>query len=140
MYDNKKNAIFILMDHQITQGIKISVKTTYNGTIYRGYRIYYAFSYFISIKNNSKDTIQLIERFWNIYDALNNVETVEGKGVVGQTPVLEPNDKYHYKSNCFLTSNVGAMNGFYKMVNIENKEVFKVKIPTFQLIATPVLN
>lgn len=128
------------MFYQITKGIKISVKTSYSGTMYRGHREYYAFSYFITIENKSKDTVQLTERFWTIFDSLNDKEFVEGEGVIGQTPILHPNDSYNYKSNCFLTSSVGSMNGFYKMINIETKEEFMVTIPTFQLTTTPTLN
>lgn len=128
------------MVQQITKGVKISVKTIYNGTVYRGEQEYYAFSYFITIENKSKETIQLTERFWNIYDSLNEPDYVEGEGVVGQTPILEPNDEYNYKSNCFLISSFGSMNGHYKMQNIQTSEEFLVAIPTFQLATTPVLN
>lgn len=128
------------MFQQITKGIKISVKTIYNGTMYRGNQEYYAFSYFVTIENRSKDTVQLTERFWNIFDSLNNPEFVEGEGVVGQTPILKPNDQYNYKSNCFLKSAIGSMSGFYKMINLRTKEEFMVTIPTFQLTTTPSLN
>lgn len=128
------------MIHEITKGIKISVKTIYNGTIYRGYREYFSFSYFISIKNKSQETVQLLERKWIIFDSLNDIEIVEGEGVVGQTPILIPNDEYHYKSNCFLNSSMGSMNGHYKMMNTKTNEEFLVKIPTFQLTTTPTLN
>lgn len=128
------------MFQQITKGIKISVKTAFNGTIYRGYMQHYAFSYFVTIKNNSKETVQLLERFWTIYDALNDTEFVEGEGVVGQTPILKPNEEYNYRSNCFLLSSVGAMTGKYKMINTKTREEFLVAIPTFQLTTTPTLN
>lgn len=128
------------MFQQITKGIKISVKTVYNGTIYRGYMQHYAFSYFVSIKNDSKDTVQLLERFWAIYDSLNDTEYIEGEGVVGQTPVIKPNEEYNYRSNCFLMSSVGAMGGNYKMINTETSQEFLVDIPTFQLTTTPTLN
>ncbi|CAL2057680.1 Co2+/Mg2+ efflux protein ApaG [Tenacibaculum sp. 190524A05c] len=128
------------MFQQITKGIKISVKTVYNGIIYRGYVQHYAFSYFVTIKNNSKDTVQLLERFWVINDSLNETEYVEGEGVVGQTPVIKPNEEYNYRSNCFLISSVGSMSGSYKMINLKNNKEFLVEIPTFQLTTTPTLN
>lgn len=128
------------MEQLITNGIKISVKTTYDGTMYRNNLTYHAFSYYISIENKSKDTVTLLERFWNIYDSLNNPEFVEGEGVVGQTPTLLPNDEYTYKSNCFLLSTTGSMKGFYKMENQSNGDEFMVAIPTFQLSSTPQLN
>lgn len=127
------------MVKQITQGVKISVKTKYNGTSYRNNRLYYVFAYFITIENYSSKTIELTHRFWEIFDSLNKTEFVEGEGVIGQTPVLKPNDTYSYSSGCFLESNVGAMKGFYTMKDVKTSEQFKVAIPTFQL-ATPILS
>ena len=108
--------------------------------MYRNQRTYYAFSYYISIENKSKDTVKLLERFWNIYDSLNDPEFVEGEGVVGQTPTLQPKEEYTYKSNCYLTSPCGSMKGFYKMKSQDNGDEFMVKIPTFQLTSIPQLN
>ncbi|MDB2385401.1 Co2+/Mg2+ efflux protein ApaG [Polaribacter sp.] len=128
------------MVQQITKGIKISVKTKFNGTSYRNNRLYYVFAYFITIENTSTDTVKLTDRFWTIYDSLNETEIVSGEGVVGQTPVLQPNDSYNYRSGCFLTSSLGAMKGFYTMINISTFEQFKVAIPTFQLTTETLSN
>lgn len=127
------------MIQQITKGIKISVKTKYNGTSYRNNRLYYIFAYFITIENKSSETVQLTDRFWEIFDSLNKIEIVKGEGVVGETPILLPNDNYTYSSGCFLESTIGAMKGYYTMKNMETLENFKVYIPTFQL-TTPVLS
>ncbi len=127
------------MVEQITKGIKISVRTKYNGTSFRNNKLYYVFAYFITIQNNSSQTVKLTNRFWKIFDSLNKNKIVEGKGVVGQTPILIPNDNYSYSSGCFLESNIGAMKGFYEMQNSETFEKFKVIIPTFQL-SIPVLS
>ena len=107
------------MVEQITKGIKISVKTKYNGTSYRNNKLFYTFTYIITIKNTSLNTVKLTDRFWKIYDSLNKTEIVSGEGVVGQTPILKPNDIYTYSSGCFLESNMGAMKGFYTMINLE---------------------
>ena len=128
------------MFQQVTKGIKISVKTTYNGVVHRGHVTCYAFSYFISIENRSEHSVQLLERFWSIYDALNYTDYVHGEGVVGQTPIIKPSESYHYKSNCLLLSPIGAMGGKYKMIDTETSEEFHVEIPTFQLTTTPTLN
>jgi ApaG protein len=127
------------MVEQITKGIKISVKTKYNGTNLRYNKLYYVFAYFITIENKSSETVQLTTRFWEIIDSLNETEIVEGEGVVGQTPILEPNDNYTYSSGCFLESTIGSMKGYYTMRNCRTLEEFKVFIPTFQL-TTPVLS
>lgn len=128
------------MVQQITKGIKISVQTKYNGSSYRNNKLYYLFNYFITIENKSSDTVKLTDRFWKIYDSQNNIEVISGEGVVGQTPVLKPNDAYTYSSSCFLESTIGAMNGFYTMINMDNYKQFKVIIPTFQLTTQSLLN
>ncbi|MCI2228892.1 Co2+/Mg2+ efflux protein ApaG [Polaribacter sp. MSW13] len=127
------------MVQQITKGIKISVKTKYNGTNYSNHKLYYVFAYFITIENKSSETVKLTDRFWKIFDSLNQTEIVSGEGVIGQTPTLKPNDVYSYSSGCFLESNIGAMKGFYTMINLDTFEQFKVIIPTFQL-TTPILS
>lgn len=128
------------MIQQITKGIKISIEATYNGSSYSNNILYYVFSYTITIENKSLETVKLTDRFWSIYDSLSRTEIVSGEGVVGQTPTLLPNDNYTYKSGCYLKSNIGAMRGFYTMINTETYEQFKVIIPTFQLTTTALSN
>lgn len=128
------------MTQQVTNGISISVRTAFDGTSYRNYRLYYVFSYTITIANKSNDTVQLQERSWTIFDSLNNVEIMEGPGVVGEKPVLKPGQNYTYSSFCMLTSPVGAMKGFYTMINFTNTKSFKVYIPRFQLMVSMALN
>jgi ApaG protein len=128
------------MVQQVTNGIKISVTSNFEGTSYRNYRLYYGFSYQVTIENQSNDTVQLLERHWKIFDSLNNTEIIEGSGVIGQKPILKPSQIHTYKSNCFLTSPIGAMSGFYKMVNFTTSKTFKVFIPTFQLMVPNVSN
>ena len=124
----------------ITNGIKISVKTMYDGTIQRNQHVYHSFSYYITIGNESKESVQLKERCWHIFDSLNTIEIVEGDGVVGQTPILEPADVYTYKSHCILFGDAGSMSGYFTMINLVTSKTFQVKIPTFQLISPVVLN
>ncbi|MCL4171296.1 UNVERIFIED_CONTAM: hypothetical protein GTU68_000640, partial [Idotea baltica] len=104
------------MVQQVTKGIKISVETTFEGSFYKNYKIHYAFGYTVTIENQSKDSVQLNDRHWEILDALNNIETVTGEGVIGKKPVLKPGESHTYTSGCLLTSPFGAMQGFYSMV------------------------
>ena len=124
------------MTEQITKGIKISVKTEFEGTFYKNEFIYYAFSYEITIKNLSEDTTQLLSRKWTILDTLNDNEIIYGEGVVGETPIIQPGKMHKYKSGCVLSSPNGAMKGFYLMKNHSTSSHFKVKIPSFKLNAT----
>lgn len=128
------------MVYQITKGIKISVKTKYEGTLNRDQRLFYNFGYFITIENHSLKTIQLKNRFWKILDSLNQTEYVRGEGVIGETPILQPDEVYTYRSFCLLQSQIGAMNGFYTMIDIQSNKTFKVSIPTFQLSTSASLN
>ena len=128
------------MVQQVTKGIKISVETTFEGSFYKNYKIQYAFGYTVTIENQSKDSVQLNARRWEILDALNNVEIVSGEGVIGKKPVLKPGESHTYTSGCLLTSPFGAMQGHYNMVNFTTTKKFQVTIPTFKLSAPFAIN
>ena len=128
------------MVQQVTKGIKISVETSYEGAFNKNRSIHYAFVYQITIKNESKELVQLLTREWQILDALNHAETVIGEGVIGQKPIIKPGDSYSYSSGCILTSPYGAMHGYYNMINLTTSTFFKVTIPSFKLNATFALN
>ena len=128
------------MVSQITRGIKISVLTSFEGTYFKNYKIHFAFTYQITIENHSKDSVQLISRCWEIFDSLNDKETVIGEGVVGQKPVLKPGESHTYKSGCLLSSPFGAMKGYFNMVNFTSTRNFRVIVPSFKLSAPFALN
>jgi len=125
---------------QVTKGIKISVNTNFEGTFFKNYKMHYAFGYTITIENQSKDPVQLTSRHWIIYDALNDTETLDGEGVIGKKPVIQPGESHMYNSGCLLTSPIGAMKGHYNMVNFSSLEKFRVLIPTFKFSAPFALN
>jgi ApaG protein len=125
---------------QITRGIKISVNTSFEGTYFKNYKIHFAFSYEITIENSSKDTVQLITRHWEIFDFLNDIEIVDGEGVIGKKPVIKPGESHTYSSGCLLSSPHGAMKGFFNMINFTTTRNFRVIVPTFRLSAPYALN
>ena len=128
------------MVQQVTSGIKISVETTFEGTFYKNYKVQYAFGYRVTIENQSKDAVQLNSRHWKILDSLNNLEIVEGEGVIGKKPVLRPGEIHSYNSGCLLNSPFGAMSGHYNMINFTTTQKFKVNIPSFKLSAPFAIN
>lgn len=128
------------MVQQVTRGIKISVETNFEGSFQKNYRMHFAFAYQITIENQSKDSVQLNSRFWQIKDSLNHTEIVEGEGVIGKKPVLEPGESHSYKSGCLLVSPFGSMNGFFRMTNFTTSRKFRVTIPSFKLSAPFALN
>lgn len=128
------------MVQQVTKGIKISVKTFFEGTFLKNKRVHYAFRYTITIENQGKDAVQLVSRYWKITDSLNRKESVSGEGVVGKKPVLQPGQSHTYTSGCLLLSTFGAMNGYFTMVNFANTQKFQVEVPGFKLFAPFALN
>ena len=128
------------MIQQVTKGIKISVANRFEGKMDNNSRPSFAFSYTITIENQSKFIVQLVSRRWEIIDALNNTEVVEGDGVIGVQPILQPGETHTYSSGCLLQSPLGAMQGAYKMMNFDTAEYFEVTIPTFKLNAAFALN
>ena len=128
------------MVSQITRGIKISVNTSFEGTYFKNYKIHFAFTYDITIENHSKDSVQLNSRHWEIFDSLNDIEIVDGEGVIGKKLVLKPGESHSYSSGCLLSSPYGAMNGYFTMINFTSTKSFKVIVPTFRLSAPYALN
>ena len=128
------------MISKLTNGIQVSVETRYEGSIMRNEHRFFAFSYKISIENQSMSTIQLLTRKWVIKDALNAIQIVEGDGVIGLQPILKPLEIHEYSSGCYLRSSIGSMQGYYTMRNSDNEEQFKVYIPNFKLNTPFVLN
>jgi ApaG protein len=74
------------------------------------------------------------------FDWANNIEIVDGEGVIGKKPVLKPGEKHTYNSGCLLSSPFGAMSGYFNMINFTTTKTFKVIVPTFKLSAPFALN
>lgn len=119
----------------ITEGIKVTVETTYQAEFSSPHQHHYVFTYKVKIENNGPHTIQLLRRKWEIHDAGDATKTVEGDGVVGQQPILEPGGRHEYVSGCNLKSGLGKMRGSYKMEKLFDGKVIEVQIPEFQMIA-----
>lgn len=126
----------LIMAEMISHGIRVAVQPTYRGKFKDNASIVSAFSYAVTIENNSKNSVQLLSRFWLIKDSLHPIEIVEGDGVVGETPILHPGTKYIYRSNTALRSGIGAMKGHYTLRNLDTNNLIKVGIPCFQLMST----
>lgn len=100
---------------------------------------HYFFAYRVRISNVGEDTVHLVSREWIITDADGNAEQVNGPGVVGEQPVLEPGESFEYTSFCPLPTAIGSMHGSYQMVGA-NGERFDAKIDPFSLAVPNSLN
>ncbi|MBO0322633.1 Co2+/Mg2+ efflux protein ApaG [Muricauda sp. CAU 1633] len=125
---------------QVTKGIKVSVQTSFEGTFFKNYKMHYAFGYTITIENLSRDVVQLTARHWDVFDALKDIETIDGEGVIGRKPVIKPGKSHTYSSGCLLASPIGAMHGHYQMVNLATAQEFEVEIPAFKFAAPFAIN
>ncbi|MFT4055925.1 MAG: Co2+/Mg2+ efflux protein ApaG [Novosphingobium sp.] len=90
--------------------------------------------YHIRIENETDHTLQLMTRHWRITDANGKVDVVEGEGVVGEQPVLEPGRSHDYVSGCPLSTPQGSMEGYYTFRR-DDGEQFRANIPFFPLAA-----
>ena len=120
---------------QTTNGITVTVSPLYIESQSSVSKNIFAFSYHVEIYNSSGRTIKLLSRFWNIFDSMYGHRTVEGDGVVGETPTIENHEGFSYSSWCPLHSPIGSMDGYYIVIDVESGKSFKIAIPKFQLWA-----
>ena len=97
----------------------------------------YVFAYHITVINGGLRTATLRRRRWMIIDADGERHSVEGDGVVGQQPMLEPGESYQYTSFCPLETRWGTMEGVYEMEDDEGVR-FEIAIARFFLVGPEV--
>jgi ApaG protein len=116
----------------ISRGIRVRVETQYRPEYSAPAQNRWFFAYRIRIENEGTETVQLISRRWEITDAHGRVRFVEGLGVVGQQPILEPGTAFEYTSACPLETPFGSMHGTYQLTT-RLGESFEAEIPDFML-------
>lgn len=94
-------------------------------------------AYHVRLENSGAQPVQLISREWSINDGRGSTHKVQGEGVVGEQPVLEPGGSFDYVSGCPLNTPSGWMEGLYHMVAADGMS-FAVTIPRFPLTAPAV--
>jgi ApaG protein len=120
------------MYSQTTRGIIVTVEPVYLEDQSSPPQSHYVWAYRVRIENQSKITVQLKRRHWKITDAIGRIQEVQGDGVVGEQPTLEPGGSYEYTSGTPLATPSGIMVGTYQM-EADGGEVFDVSIPAFSL-------
>jgi len=128
------------MVSKISEGVKVSVETFYQPDYSNPQGDEYMFAYRVTIENNNSFAVQLLSRHWYIFDSNSDHREVEGEGVIGVQPQINPGEKYQYISGCNLRSEMGRMYGTYSMVNLNNKKAFTVNIPAFEMVVPVKLN
>ena len=119
----------------ISEGVKVSVETFYQQDYSNPLQSEYMFAYRIGIENRNGFPVKLHSRHWYIFDTNGDYREVEGEGVVGMQPTINPGEDYQYVSGCNLHTEMGRMHGTYTMENLNTKQLFEVNIPAFEMIA-----
>ena len=89
------------------------------------------FVYFITIHNDSMTTVTIKGRKWVVTDADDHCNVVEGDGVVGEFPRLEPYHQFTYNSYHTIGSNSVAEGAFFGIT--EDGEPVFTRIPRFEM-------
>lgn len=122
------------MSQLITDGVLVEVKLFYDSKQSNAGMNEYVYAYEILIENRSDFPFKLLSRRWEITDGLGNKRIVEGEGVVGKQPYLEPGQQFIYTSHVAMRTDLGKMEGYYTIMNLRTNLKLEVRIPTFSLI------
>lgn len=120
------------MPTEVTEGVRVTVEASFLADQSEPEDGRYAFAYVVTIANEGGTRVQLRRRHWIITDGDGAVREVEGPGVVGEQPILDPGDAHQYTSGAVLTTPVGTMEGTYEMHEAGGR-VFRARIPRFAL-------
>jgi ApaG protein len=99
----------------------------------------FVFAYTITVSNEGEQSVKLLARHWVITDANQHVQAVNGKGVVGEQPVINPGQSFEYTSGTVLATQVGTMSGSYQM-SLDDGTEFAVPVQQFVLSVPRVLH
>jgi len=120
-----------------TRGVVVRVSVSYLPEQSEPDRGRWFWAYHIRLENEGDIAVQLLTRHWVITDGRGARHSVEGEGVVGEQPLIQPGASFDYVSGCPLTTPTGSMQGSYQMIG-EDGVSFDAEIPKFALIAPAV--
>ena len=115
-----------------TEGIRIEVFPEYIPEQSLPEQNQFSFSYKIKITNTGDLWAKLVARKWIIINAEGEQEVVDGPGVVGYYPELNPGEAFEYRSYCPLNTSWGTMEGEFYLLRDDGTK-FTAKISRFYL-------
>lgn len=92
----------------------------------------HAFIYYLTIRNDSEDTVTLLGRKWIIDNADGSRAVIEGDKIVGETPTLAPGEHFSYNSFHIGACDAHAHGSFHG-VAADGHHIF-VRIPAFDML------
>ena len=118
---------------EITRDIRVSVRSFFLNDQSQPDDRRFVWAYRVRIENHGVQSVRLLRRTWQITDAAGRTQHVDGEGVVGEQPLLQPGEAFEYTSGTPLDTPTGFMRGAYLMVVPASGERFDVTIPAFSL-------
>ncbi|NVJ69973.1 MAG: Co2+/Mg2+ efflux protein ApaG [Alphaproteobacteria bacterium] len=115
-----------------TEGVHVAVQSYFLSEQSDPEAQQYVWAYRIRITNKSASPVRLLNRHWVITDSTGGVHEVQGEGVVGEQPTINPGDHFIYTSGTPLGTPSGFMQGSYGMRRADGA-TFDVEIPAFSL-------
>ena len=117
----------------VTSGIRIQVRPKYLQEHSDPNNERWVFAYRVNINNETAKTLRLRSRHWIIIDGDGQRHEVDGPGVVGLQPDIQPGESFEYGSFCPLPTSWGTMEGFYVLEDEDGVEL-KAQIGRFFLV------
>ncbi len=93
----------------------------------------HCFVYFISIHNHTEHSVTIKARKWVVTNERGEIIAVEGDGVVGQHPTIEPGEQFSYNSFHLLDTRSAVAEGSYIGIDALGRKVL-TRIPAFKMV------
>ena len=97
------------MYSKTTKGVTVTVTPYFLDDQSSPQESHYVWAYQVNIKNLSESTMKLNHRNWVIIDANGKIMNVQGEGVVGEFPTLQPGESFEYTSGTPLKTTNGTV-------------------------------
>lgn len=123
-----------------TNGIRISVRVSYNKDYSDPLEKKFVYVYEILIENLTDHPVQVMARHWRIFDSFGTKREVIGEGIIGKQPIIAPGEFHSYSSWSPIGTEIGRMDGRYQVLDLLTEEKFYVNIPSFDLVYPKLLN
>ncbi len=115
---------------EVTEDVRVEVWPCYVPEKSDPLKNYFFYAYTVKISNLGSAKLRLLRRHWIIRSGKGREEHIQGEGVVGESPSLNPGDHFKYTSFCPLETPTGNMRGKYEFID-DLGHTFWVKIPLF---------
>jgi len=122
-----------LASETVTRGVRVRAEPRYLADRSEPASDKFLFGYRITIANEGSVPIRIDARRWRIIDADGTAHEVEGLGVIGRQPEIQPGESFEYSSYAPIATPWGTMEGGYRVIPQEG-EPFEAQVGRFYLV------